>query len=54
MKPRKKERKKNRESRKSAGRHGELTNSEQDTHLERKRKKKRKKISGSGTMKFQS
>jgi hypothetical protein len=42
MKPRKKEKKekeKNREPKKSAGRHGGLTHSEQEKHLERKRKK---------------
>jgi hypothetical protein len=45
MKPRKKEkckrkkRKKNREPKKSTGRDSGLTNSEQDKHLERKKKK---------------
>jgi hypothetical protein len=54
MKPRKKEkkeneRKKNREPRKSTWRDGGLTNSEQDKHLERK-----KKAPGSVTIEFQS
>jgi hypothetical protein len=43
MKPRKKEKKeKNREPKKSTGRDGVLTNSEQVKHLERKKKKKKK------------
>jgi hypothetical protein len=61
MKPREKEKeekektKKNREPKKSTGRDGVLTNSEQDKHLEIKRKKKsKKKLPGSGTMEFQS
>jgi hypothetical protein len=44
MKPRKKEKKeKNREPKKSTGRDGVLTNSEQVKHLERKKKKKKEK-----------
>jgi hypothetical protein len=58
MKPRKKEKeekeRKKKEPKKSTGRFGVLTSSEQDKHLEGKEKRKREKISGSGTMKFQS
>jgi hypothetical protein len=54
MKPRKtvkkrKRKEKNREPKKSIGRDGGQTNSEQDKHLERKKKK----IPGSGAMEFQ-
>jgi hypothetical protein len=42
--------KKNREPKKSTGRDGEITNSEPNKQLERKRKK----IPGSGTIEFQS
>jgi hypothetical protein len=53
----KKEKKKNREPKKSTGRFHVLTNSELNKHLERKRKRKKEKekqITGSGIMKFQS
>jgi hypothetical protein len=40
MKPTKKKKQKNREPNKSTGRYGELRNSKQDKHLERKRKEK--------------
>jgi hypothetical protein len=56
MKLRKKEKKekerkeKNREPKKSTGRDSGLTNSEEDKHLERKKKK----IPGLGTIEFQS